>query len=271
MVQTVFAPDEEYHFELLWRDINPEQLMDSKLKCVFELPPEQNEPGEEPHKVSPKKSAPTTAGFVPSANSTGAESELEKAAAEVINHFSSQRKAHILICGNLRCKSCGKSRAAWGKRTCGWRKRCCGFGTRWPGRSRSCRNTSRRPSSSRASRCSYWWWAWPWWWLGSWLESMCFEQCKAMSRFPQVYRLKIRHRGFWPFTFFTLWFVQELFFFNKHAINYYVPHSICFWHRLKSSTLIWTDFDRYINVLSNCLARNTGTVVFLSFFVVAVF
>lgn len=96
MVQTVFAPDGDYHFVLLWRDINPEQLMDSKLKCVFE-PPEESEPAEEPHKVSPKKSAPSTAAFVPSANSTGTESELEKAAAEVMNHFSSQQKMRILI------------------------------------------------------------------------------------------------------------------------------------------------------------------------------
>lgn len=113
MVQTVFAPDGDYQFEQLWKDINPEQLMDSKLKCVFELPPELNEvPAEEPHKVSPKPSVPTTAAFVPSANSTGVDSELEKAAAEVMNYFSSQQKVHDLICGNYRCKSCGKSRAA---------------------------------------------------------------------------------------------------------------------------------------------------------------
>lgn len=80
MVQTVFAPDEEYNLERLWKDINPEQLMDSKLKCVFELPPEQNEaPAEEPHKVSPKPSLPLT---IQSSTAT-TESELEKAAAEV--------------------------------------------------------------------------------------------------------------------------------------------------------------------------------------------
>lgn len=112
MVQTVFAPDGDYHFELLWRDINPEQLMDSKLKCVFEVPAELADPPEEPYKVSPKKSAPTTAAFVPSANSTGAESELEKAAAEVTNCVSSPQEWHILICDDFRCKSCGKSRAA---------------------------------------------------------------------------------------------------------------------------------------------------------------
>ncbi|KAL6255217.1 vesicle-associated membrane protein-associated protein B [Pogonomyrmex barbatus] len=40
MVQTVIAPDdddEEYPIDV-WKDINPDQLMDSKLKCVFENP-----------------------------------------------------------------------------------------------------------------------------------------------------------------------------------------------------------------------------------------
>ncbi|KAL6429329.1 hypothetical protein ACFW04_008200 [Cataglyphis niger] len=40
MVQTVIAPDDdddEYPVDV-WKDINPDQLMDSKLKCVFENP-----------------------------------------------------------------------------------------------------------------------------------------------------------------------------------------------------------------------------------------
>ncbi|XP_014484186.1 PREDICTED: vesicle-associated membrane protein-associated protein B isoform X2 [Dinoponera quadriceps] len=40
MVQTVIAPDDdddEYPIDV-WKDINPDQLMDSKLKCVFENP-----------------------------------------------------------------------------------------------------------------------------------------------------------------------------------------------------------------------------------------
>uniref|UniRef100_A0A646QE92 VAMPA n=1 Tax=Hemiscolopendra marginata TaxID=943146 RepID=A0A646QE92_9MYRI len=40
MVQTMFAPDGEVNQETLWKDVNPENLMDSKLKCVFELPVE---------------------------------------------------------------------------------------------------------------------------------------------------------------------------------------------------------------------------------------
>uniref|UniRef100_A0A6M2DRC7 Putative vesicle-associated membrane protein-associated protein b isoform x1 n=1 Tax=Xenopsylla cheopis TaxID=163159 RepID=A0A6M2DRC7_XENCH len=38
MVQTVIAPEGETNIEALWKDLKPDQLMDSKLKCVFELP-----------------------------------------------------------------------------------------------------------------------------------------------------------------------------------------------------------------------------------------
>jgi len=39
MVQTMFAPDGEIEsHDLLWKDVSPENLMDSKLKCVFEMP-----------------------------------------------------------------------------------------------------------------------------------------------------------------------------------------------------------------------------------------
>jgi len=37
MVQTMFAPDGDINQETLWKDAQPESLMDSKLKCVFEL------------------------------------------------------------------------------------------------------------------------------------------------------------------------------------------------------------------------------------------
>ncbi|CAI9722264.1 vesicle-associated membrane synaptobrevin-binding synaptotagmin-1-like [Octopus vulgaris] len=43
MVQTMFAPDGEIESqEALWKDVSPENLMDSKLKCVFEMPPVEN-------------------------------------------------------------------------------------------------------------------------------------------------------------------------------------------------------------------------------------
>ncbi|XP_048448578.1 vesicle-associated membrane protein-associated protein A [Rhincodon typus] len=40
MVQTVYAPPGITDMEAVWKDAKPEDLMDSKLRCVFELPAE---------------------------------------------------------------------------------------------------------------------------------------------------------------------------------------------------------------------------------------
>ncbi|GJQ79687.1 hypothetical protein Trydic_g5835 [Trypoxylus dichotomus] len=76
MVQTVFAPDGDLSSDQIWKDVFPEKIMDSKLKCVFELPDEQKEAQEEPVKTSPKVA-------VQQAVTTNLEVELQKAAAEV--------------------------------------------------------------------------------------------------------------------------------------------------------------------------------------------
>ncbi|XP_013777326.1 vesicle-associated membrane protein-associated protein A-like [Limulus polyphemus] len=41
MVQTMFAPNGDVSLETLWKDANSENLMDSKLKCVFDPPPDK--------------------------------------------------------------------------------------------------------------------------------------------------------------------------------------------------------------------------------------
>ncbi|GBP96147.1 hypothetical protein EVAR_26077_1 [Eumeta japonica] len=38
MVQSVVAPEGKTNIDQVWKEINPEQLMDYKLKCVFETP-----------------------------------------------------------------------------------------------------------------------------------------------------------------------------------------------------------------------------------------
>ncbi|XP_068197572.1 VAMP (vesicle-associated membrane protein)-associated protein A, like [Antennarius striatus] len=38
MVQTIFAPPNVSDMDSLWKDTKPDDLMDSKLRCVFELP-----------------------------------------------------------------------------------------------------------------------------------------------------------------------------------------------------------------------------------------
>uniref|UniRef100_V9KQX8 Vesicle-associated membrane protein-associated protein B n=1 Tax=Callorhinchus milii TaxID=7868 RepID=V9KQX8_CALMI len=40
MVQSMFAPPEIQDMEAVWKEAKPEDLMDSKLRCVFELPSE---------------------------------------------------------------------------------------------------------------------------------------------------------------------------------------------------------------------------------------
>ncbi|XP_041659260.1 VAMP (vesicle-associated membrane protein)-associated protein A, like [Cheilinus undulatus] len=42
MVQTIFAPPNVSDMDSLWKDAKPEDLMDSKLRCVFELPSEND-------------------------------------------------------------------------------------------------------------------------------------------------------------------------------------------------------------------------------------
>ncbi|KAL1006400.1 hypothetical protein UPYG_G00071910 [Umbra pygmaea] len=38
MVQTIFAPSTATDIDAVWKDVMPDDLMDSKLRCVFELP-----------------------------------------------------------------------------------------------------------------------------------------------------------------------------------------------------------------------------------------
>ena len=38
MVQSMFAPDGEINQDTLWKEIDPNELMDSKLRCVFAMP-----------------------------------------------------------------------------------------------------------------------------------------------------------------------------------------------------------------------------------------
>ncbi|KAJ7338683.1 hypothetical protein JRQ81_012585 [Phrynocephalus forsythii] len=42
MVQTIFAPTNITDMEAVWKDAKPEDLMDSKLRCVFEMPNEND-------------------------------------------------------------------------------------------------------------------------------------------------------------------------------------------------------------------------------------
>ncbi|KAJ1076734.1 hypothetical protein K5549_010052 [Capra hircus] len=56
MVQSMFAPTDTSDMEAVWKEAKPEDLMDSKLRCVFELPAENDKP----HDVEINKIIPTT-------------------------------------------------------------------------------------------------------------------------------------------------------------------------------------------------------------------
>lgn len=59
MVQTMFAPgDKVDNLEQLWKEIPADQLMDSKLKCVFEMPTSTGETITQPAEVREEKVKP---------------------------------------------------------------------------------------------------------------------------------------------------------------------------------------------------------------------
>ncbi|XP_053328810.1 vesicle-associated membrane protein-associated protein A-like [Spea bombifrons] len=51
MVQTIFAPSNTSDMEVVWKDAKPDDLMDSKLRCVFDMPHEHEKPTHESSKL----------------------------------------------------------------------------------------------------------------------------------------------------------------------------------------------------------------------------
>jgi vesicle-associated membrane protein-associated protein A len=53
MVQTIFAPPNFSDMEAVWKEAKPDELMDSKLRCVFEMPNENDKLGKTPPGTAP--------------------------------------------------------------------------------------------------------------------------------------------------------------------------------------------------------------------------
>ncbi|XP_036100483.1 vesicle-associated membrane protein-associated protein A isoform X4 [Molossus molossus] len=53
MVQTIFAPPNISDMEAVWKEAKPDELMDSKLRCVFEMPSENDKLGITPPGTAP--------------------------------------------------------------------------------------------------------------------------------------------------------------------------------------------------------------------------
>ncbi|KAM8967757.1 vesicle-associated membrane protein-associated protein A [Pelodytes ibericus] len=51
MVQTIFAPPNTTDMEAVWKDAKPDDLMDSKLRCVFDMPHDHEKPTHESTKL----------------------------------------------------------------------------------------------------------------------------------------------------------------------------------------------------------------------------
>ncbi|XP_034839770.1 vesicle-associated membrane protein-associated protein A isoform X4 [Maniola hyperantus] len=108
MVQSVIAPEGKTNIDQVWKEISPEQLMDYKLKCVFESPrganindaegPIQNEAKRKDDEHTPISPNAKTTSFPKSEN---LESDLQKATNEVIHLREEESK---LRHENLRLK-----------------------------------------------------------------------------------------------------------------------------------------------------------------------
>lgn len=87
MVQTMFAPDGDINMDSMWKDVNPERFMDSKLKCVFEVPPPPESNQDLTSNSSddkPKRTGSTSREMLfTGQNPVGYHGELVKAATEV--------------------------------------------------------------------------------------------------------------------------------------------------------------------------------------------
>ncbi|XP_072304902.1 vesicle-associated membrane protein-associated protein B/C-like isoform X2 [Eucyclogobius newberryi] len=59
MVMSMLAPDNMTDMEAVWREARPEELMDTRLRCTFEMPPENEDPEGESTKSLSSSSAPS--------------------------------------------------------------------------------------------------------------------------------------------------------------------------------------------------------------------
>ncbi|XP_071091665.1 vesicle-associated membrane protein/synaptobrevin-binding protein-like [Haliotis cracherodii] len=83
MVQTMFAPDSKVDsLEQLWKDVTPENLMDSKLKCVFDMPESAQQSSVADVEEKPKIVRPLETQAVKPAVSSSTDPELKKAMEE---------------------------------------------------------------------------------------------------------------------------------------------------------------------------------------------
>lgn len=72
MVQSMIMPEGEVSVEQLWKDVSPDDLMDSKLRCVFELPAETNQTAPGGTITATSTTTSQSANATPNKNESGA-------------------------------------------------------------------------------------------------------------------------------------------------------------------------------------------------------
>ncbi|KAK1157648.1 vesicle-associated membrane protein-associated protein B-like [Acipenser oxyrinchus oxyrinchus] len=78
MVQSLMAPDNVTDMEGVWKEAKPEELMDSKLRCVFELPSENEKTHDQNKITSTSASKSESSSLFKSASSALDDSEVKK-------------------------------------------------------------------------------------------------------------------------------------------------------------------------------------------------
>lgn len=79
MVQTIFAPQAVSDMDLLWKEAKPDDLMDSKLRCVFDMPSENNKVNDiEAIKSSPVVNSVKAESSAAAVSSSNDDSEFKK-------------------------------------------------------------------------------------------------------------------------------------------------------------------------------------------------
>ncbi|XP_017778294.1 PREDICTED: vesicle-associated membrane protein-associated protein B [Nicrophorus vespilloides] len=103
MVQSMFVPDGQVNLEQVWKECTPEQLMDSKLRCVFELPEPANatEESETRFNTFTPTKVPALAASNEPAVTQNEEGELQEAEHEIQRLENHSLK---LVTENLRLK-----------------------------------------------------------------------------------------------------------------------------------------------------------------------
>lgn len=101
MVQSMFAPDGEINQDTLWKEIDQNDLMDSKLRCVFAMPPALEDAGTENDikEEKPLSSAPEVRQSAPIAMQVQEPGQMNAAVGEIkkLNESLSQLRQENIV------------------------------------------------------------------------------------------------------------------------------------------------------------------------------